>query len=190
MAPTSGEAARRAPPATSGAAATEDGSLDEGDADGSERLLITPGVSVVDWPEGLAGHPGRTASNDGLRDERPSVGAAGRMRRHGRHRASGAVVSGTAENDVQAVLRFYGWIRHTDRLPDEGVAGLALVFVRADLGDLVEAYCTWLAEQQGLRFSSIANYVNSLLSIAQHCHATYEVPEATLALEPSPQPRR
>ena len=57
---------------------------------------------------------------------------------------------------------------------------------RVDLGDLAEAYCQWLEQQQGLRFSSVANYVNSLLSVGTHCYATFEVADSVLALDPSP----
>ena len=77
-------------------------------------------------------------------------------------RAGGAVVSCTSESDKQSLLRFYGWLHRTNRTPEDAYLYLSLL-VRADLGDLVEAYARWLQDDQKLRHSSVANYLNGEL---------------------------
>ena len=57
---------------------------------------------------------------------------------------------------------------------------------RPDLGDLAQAYASWLQTTQELRFSTIANYLNGLISVTTYAYANLDPPEATLLLEPTP----
>ena len=84
-------------------------------------------------------------------------------------RQGGAVVSASAEGDKQGLLRFFGYLSHLDRVPEGAALELSLL-ARADLGDLVQAYAGWLQNTQELRFSSIANYINSLVAQAASAH--------------------
>ena len=100
-------------------------------------------------------------------------------------RAGGAVVSMSAENDKQCLLRFYGYLHHTHTLPEDAALDLSLM-ARGDLGDLAQAYAVWLQNNQHLKFSSIANYLNGMVSIVSYVYSTFEVHSDVLNLDPSP----
>ena len=94
-------------------------------------------------------------------------------------RQGGAVQSISAEADKTNLLRFYGYMDRTNRIPGGEMLLLSLM-ARPDLGDLVAAYSEWLQNTQGCRFSSIANYLNGLISITSYVYA--EQLEANVAV--------
>ena len=100
-------------------------------------------------------------------------------------RTGGAVVSCTSEGDRQSLLRFYGWLHRSNRLPDDAFLYLSLL-ARPDVGDLVQDYASWMQQELSLRFSTIANYLNGLVSVMSYVYNTTELPETTLAMEPTP----
>ena len=101
-------------------------------------------------------------------------------------RTGSAVVSATVEGDTQSVLRFFGYLQRTHRVPDGAYLYPSHFFVRHDLGDLVQGYAQWLRDNQHLRWCSIANYLNSLVQVTHWVYSTYTIPPATAAMEPSP----
>ena len=100
-------------------------------------------------------------------------------------RAGGAVVSLTSESDKQSLLRFYGWLHRANHTPDDAYLYLSLL-ARADLGDLVEKYARWLRDDQQLRYSTLANYLNGLIAVISYVYATVGLPDDTLAMDPTP----
>jgi hypothetical protein len=101
-------------------------------------------------------------------------------------RQGGAVQSISAEHDKTCLLRFFGYLQRTNRIP-EGHPLLYINFLlRADLGDLVQAYALWLQNTQKLKFSSIANYLNGIVSLVQYAYANLEPTEAVLNSDPNP----
>ena len=51
--------------------------------------------------------------------------------------------------------------------------GDSIVFmIRDDLGDIAQEYAQWLQVTQHCKFSTIANYINGLVSITSYCYAT------------------
>ena len=81
-------------------------------------------------------------------------------------RAGSAVQSVSAEADNTALLRFFGWMAATDR----PVVGDSITFmIRDDLGDVAQEYAQWLQNTQHCKFSTIANYINGLVSITSYC---------------------
>ena len=98
-------------------------------------------------------------------------------------RQGGAVQSVSAEADNTAVLRFFGWMVATNR----PVLGESITFmIRDDLGDVAQEYAEWLQNTQRCKFSTIANYLNGLVSITSYCYANLEPSDALLAIEPNP----
>ncbi|MDC0525601.1 hypothetical protein OAO87_01285 [bacterium] len=101
-------------------------------------------------------------------------------------RQGGAVQSISAEQDTTALLRFYGFLTRTNRIP-EGAGLLYLPFmIRADIGHLAQQYAEWLQNTQRCRFSSIANYLNGLVSVLGYCYANLEPSDAILNSDPNP----
>jgi hypothetical protein len=100
-------------------------------------------------------------------------------------RQGGAVQSISAEADRTNLLRFYGYLERMDRIPDGELLALSIMS-RADLGSLATQYSEWLQSIQGCRFSSIANYLNGLISITAYCYAELEVSDAVFNMEPNP----
>ena len=98
-------------------------------------------------------------------------------------RQGGAVQSISAETDCNALLRFYGWQAATHHAD---VGGDFSFMLRPDLGDIAQEYASWLQNTQQCKFSTIANYLNGLVSITTYCYANLEPNDALLALEPSP----
>ena len=94
-----------------------------------------------------------------------------------------AVQSISAEADSTALLRFFGWMAATQR----PVVGSSVTFLlRDDLGDIAQEYAQWLQNTQGCKFSTIANYLNGLVSLTAYAYANLEPPAALLAMEPNP----
>ena len=58
--------------------------------------------------------------------------------------------------------------------------------IRDDLGDVAQEYATWLQTTQRCKFSTIANYINGLVSICSYCYANLAPDDALLAMEPNP----
>ena len=98
-------------------------------------------------------------------------------------RAGGAVQSISAEADQTALLRFFGWMAATNR----PVVGDSITFmIRDDLGDVAQEYAQWLQATQRCKFSTIANYINGLVSITSYCYANLAPSDALLAMDPNP----
>ena len=100
-------------------------------------------------------------------------------------RQGGAVQSISAESDKTALLRFFGYMHRLGRLPQGQLLDMPLM-IRPDLGDLVEQYANWLQHTQGCRFSTIANYLNGLVSITSYCYANLEPTDVVLNSDPNP----
>eukprot|EP00966_Prymnesium_polylepis_P063118 1465120-Prymnesium_polylepis.1 len=62
-------------------------------------------------------------------------------------RQGGAVQSVSAEADKTALLRFFGYMDRLQRVPQGAELAIDLL-CRADLGDLVQEYATWLQNTQ------------------------------------------
>ena len=98
-------------------------------------------------------------------------------------RQGGAVQSISAETDCKNLLRFYGWMAATNR----PVVGEDITYmIREDLGDTAEEYAQWLQNTQHCKFSSIANYLNGLVSITSYCYSGLAAHDPLLAMDPSP----
>ena len=100
-------------------------------------------------------------------------------------RQGGAVQSISAEHDKTCVLRFFGYLSRTNRVPDGELLYLSLL-IRADLGSLVQGYAEWLQSTQRCKFSSIANYLNGLVSVTSYCYANLEPSDAVFNSDPNP----
>jgi len=85
-----------------------------------------------------------------------------------RHRHGKAVQSTTVMSDVGQLLRMLGWVKsHRDRSDDEGdppPLTMKGVVGSAQFGLYTEQFVEWL-QQRDVKFSSIANYTNSLVSL-------------------------
>ena len=89
----------------------------------------------------------------------------------------------SAEADQKALLRFFGWMLATNR----PVVGDSITFlIRDDLGDVAQECAQWLQSTQRCKFSTIANYINDLVSITSYCYANLEPSNALLAMDPNP----
>ena len=88
-------------------------------------------------------------------------------------RQGGAVQSISAEADRTALLRFYGYLERLQRLPPDASLSITLL-CRGDLGDLAQGYATWLQNNQHCKFSTIANYLNGLVSMTTHAYANFQ----------------
>jgi hypothetical protein len=100
-------------------------------------------------------------------------------------RQGGAVQSISAEADKLQLLRFFGYLQRTDRLPSDQLLDITLM-IRPDLGDMAAEYALWLQNTQRCRFSTIANYLNGLISITQWCYSDLDASDQVLLMEPSP----
>jgi hypothetical protein len=100
-------------------------------------------------------------------------------------RQGGAVQSISAEADRTAVLRFFGYLNRLQRVPQGADLSINLL-CRADLGDLVQAYATWLQTNQQCKFSTIANYLNGLVSLTTYACSNFEPAAEVLNAEPNP----
>ena len=100
-------------------------------------------------------------------------------------RQGGAVQSISAEADRTALLRFYGYLQRLQRVPQGADLSISLL-CRADLGDLAQGYATWLQNTQQCKFSTIANYINGLVSMTTYAYANCEPDAVVLNMEPNP----
>ena len=86
----------------------------------------------------------------------------------------------TTDGDKATTLRFLAWLRATHDI----VPGLG-VFCRAALSQWTEEYAKALADK-GLKYSSIANYLNGLVMVCQFVYQTFEVDADALAMPTTP----
>ena len=97
-----------------------------------------------------------------------------------RAREGTACVDITVGNDRASVLRFLGWLKVVkDISPGLGV------FCRAALGEWVEEWLRALREK-GCRFSTLANYANSIAMCGSFVYSTYKLDDDVLAMPVSP----
>ena len=100
-------------------------------------------------------------------------------------RQGGAVQSISAEADRTHLLRFFGYLERTALIP-EGEQLNMMLMLRADLGTLATQYGEWLQSTQNCRFTTIANYLNGLISITAYSYTELGVSDAVFNLEPNP----
>jgi hypothetical protein len=100
-------------------------------------------------------------------------------------RQGGAVQSVSAEHDKTCLLRFFGYLSRTDRVPEGALLYLPFM-IRADVGDLVQGYAQWLQTTQRCKFSSIANYLNGLVSVTSYCYANLDPTDVVFNADPNP----
>jgi hypothetical protein len=97
-----------------------------------------------------------------------------------RLRDGSCVVDLTVGGDKATTLRFLGWLLAVKEI----TPGLG-VFCRAALSHWAEEYARGLAHK-GLKYSSIANYLNGLAMVCQFVYQTYEVDPDALAMPTTP----
>lgn len=97
-----------------------------------------------------------------------------------RQRDGSCCVDMTVGNDISTCKRFLGWLLAEKEI----TAGLG-VFCRAALGEWVEEYLRALRDK-GLKFSTCANYCNSLFMVCSFVYCTFEVDAEALAMNPTP----
>ena len=90
-------------------------------------------------------------------------------------RVGGEIMPITIQGDAASARRFLGYLKAT-----KGMKPALSVFAGSDLGSLVESYLT-ACRAKSVRWSSIANYVNSLLSVCRYAHSL--IPEPPLDTE-------
>ena len=56
------------------------------------------------------------------------------------------------------------------------------------MGDLVQAYAQWLQTTQQVRFGTVANYINSLISVTTYVYTEFEGEHLEAAMEMDPNP--
>ena len=86
----------------------------------------------------------------------------------------------TVGSDKSTTLRFLGWLSAERQI----TPGLG-VFCRATLSQWAEDYAKALADK-GLKYSSIANYLNGLAMVCQFVYQTYEVDADALTMPTTP----
>ena len=97
-----------------------------------------------------------------------------------RCRDGSAVVDVTVGNDRASTLRFLGWLHAQKQiLPGLGAFG------KTELGAWVEEWLQVLRDK-GLKYSSLANYANSLIAVAGHVYAVYDIDEAIRTMPRTP----
>lgn len=100
-------------------------------------------------------------------------------------RSGGSVAVSTAESDTESMLRFLGWAFRFGNL-DDGTSLDITILARADLGTLAQRFCDWLVDVQGVRFTTVCNYLSSLVSMTNFVYRELNVDEAVLQLDPNP----
>lgn len=88
-----------------------------------------------------------------------------------RHRDGGQIMDITIQGDRSCALRLLGFLNTTKSVRP----GLVSVFGSADIGEYVESYLN-ACREKGLRWSSLANYVNSFVSVTRYVHSTLDEP--------------
>ena len=96
------------------------------------------------------------------------------------HRQGAAVVPVTCENDKATGLRFLGWLSaERDIVPGLGA------FARTELAQWASDWVKALAER-GVKYSSLSNYTNSLVTLTSFVYNTYRVDDAIHRLATTP----
>lgn len=98
-----------------------------------------------------------------------------------RQRMGSACQDITVGNDRATVLRFLGY---TAADPHNLQAGLG-VFMLPTFGALAQEWLEMLSSK-GLRWSTLANYSNSLIQLTTYAYDAFELPEETRTMSPSP----
>jgi hypothetical protein len=96
-----------------------------------------------------------------------------------RLRDGSAVVDSTVTADKSTALRFLGWLQRQHSVVPE-----LKVFSATSLGARVESFVAFLRTERGCRFSTCANYINGLVSVAAYVLETSPSCEEGASLEP------
>jgi len=93
-------------------------------------------------------------------------------------RASTAVVESTAQQDLNSYYRFLGWMKLKGRLPPNVHLSLELL-AHPSASSWVSDYVEFMKDERHLAFSSMANYLNGLFSLAAYVFSSedFTVPE-------------
>ena len=100
-------------------------------------------------------------------------------------RSGGAVQSVSAEANCYGLLRFLGWMQKTNQVPAGATLDIDFL-ARADLGTKAQQWAQWLQQTQQIRFTSICNYLSSLVSMANYVYFELAVAEEVLGMSPNP----
>ena len=93
-------------------------------------------------------------------------------------RASTAVVESTAQADLNSYYRFLGFLKLKRLLPAD-VHHLSLgLLAHPSAADWVSDYLAFMKDERELAFSSMANYLSSLYSLATFVFDNFDVPDA------------
>ena len=96
-----------------------------------------------------------------------------------RLRDGSAVVDSTVTADKSTALRFLGWLQRQHSVVPE-----LKVFGATSLGERVESFVAFLRAERGCRYSTCANYINGLVSVASYVLETSPHCEEGASLEP------
>ena len=97
-----------------------------------------------------------------------------------RFRDGSAVVDVTVGNDRASALRFLGWLRaEKEVLPGLGAFG------KEEVAGWVEEWLHAL-KAKGVKYSSLSNYVNSLIAVTGHVYSTYKIDESIYSMQRTP----
>ena len=97
-----------------------------------------------------------------------------------RFRDGSAVVDVTVGNDRASALRFLGWLRaEKEVLPGLGAFG------KGEVAGWVEEWLHAL-KAKGVKYSSLSNYVNSLIAVTGHVYSTYKIDESIYSMQRTP----
>lgn len=67
----------------------------------------------------------------------------------------------TIASDSSTLLRYMGWL---SRQPGQSGPLDLSIFTHPDAANRIQNFCKWCVEQRGMQYSSLGNYINSLLS--------------------------
>ena len=81
----------------------------------------------------------------------------------------------SAEANCYGLLRFLGWMQKTNQVPAGATLDIDFL-ARADLGTKAQQWAQWLQQTQQIRFTSICNYLSSLVSMANYVSPTITHP--------------
>ena len=117
-----------------------------------------------------------------LRDQLAAY-VAHRTRTFAARRAGGAVVSASADQDTQSLLRFLGFVEKTNRTPQGAVLDIFFL-TRGDMGTLAEAFAEWLESSRRVRFTTIANTLSGLVSMMNYVYSELVVEQDGVREDP------
>ena len=94
-------------------------------------------------------------------------------------RASTAVVEGSAQQDLNSFYRFFGWMKLKGKLPPNVHLSLELL-AHPSASEWIAEYTNFMEHERHLAFSSMANYLNGLFSLAAYVFDSedFNVPDA------------